>query len=171
MYYINEGKRDILIIPKFKNIKIIQDVRKKYDELFDIIAPHITLAFPFKRDISNEKLKEQLLEIVKNIMPFKIKCKGITLKKDEKANTYYIFLNIIEGKETINKINQKIYQKILNDIDIKKYNYEPHITLGNTNNANEKIEINEEFETIVNSIVVERIGKNEESIIEFEIYL
>ena len=104
-------------------------------------------------------------------MPFKIKCKGITLKKDEKANTYYIFLNIIEGKEIINKINQKIYQKILNDIDIKKYNYEPHITLGNTNNANEKIEINEEFETIVNSIVVERIGKNEESIIEFEIYL
>ena len=84
MYYINEGKRDILIIPKFKNIKIIQDVRRKYDELFDIIAPHITLAFPFKRDISNEKLKEQLLEIVKNIMPFKIKCKGITLKKMKK---------------------------------------------------------------------------------------
>ena len=171
MYYINEGKRDILIIPKFNNIKIIQDIRKKYDELFDIIAPHITLAFPFKRDISNEKLREQLLDIVKNIKPFKIKCKGATLKKDERANTYYIFLNIVEGKEIINQINQKIYQNILNDIDIRKYNYEPHITLGNTNNANEKIEINEEFETIVNSIVVERIGKNEESIIEFEIFL
>ena len=25
MYYINEGKRDILLIPKFNNIKIIQD--------------------------------------------------------------------------------------------------------------------------------------------------
>ena len=171
MNYINEGKRDILIIPKFNNIKTIQDVRKKYDELFDMIAPHITLAFPFKRNISNEKLKEQLLDIVKNIKPFKIKCKGITLKKDEKANTYYIFLNIVEGKEIISKINQKIYQNILSDIDIKKYNYEPHITLGNTNNANEKIEINEEFETIVDSIVVEQIGKNEESIIEFEINL
>ena len=171
MNYINEGKRDILIIPKFNNIKIIQDVRKRYDELFDIIAPHITLAFPFKRDIPNEKLKEQLLDIVKDIKPFKIKCKGITLNKDEKANTYYIFLNIVEGKEIISQINQKIYQNILKDIDIKKYNYEPHITLGNTNNANEIIEINEEFETIVDSIVVERIGKNEESIIEFEVSL
>lgn len=85
MNYINEGKRDILIIPKFNNIKIIQEIRIKYDELFDIIAPHITL--------------------------------------------------------------------------------------GNTDNINEKIELNEEFETIVNSIVVERIGKNEESIIEFEINL
>ena len=36
---------------------------------------------------------------------------------------------------------------------------------------NEKIELNEKFETIVSSIVVERIGKNEESIIEFEINL
>ena len=171
MNYINEGKRDILIIPKFNNITEIQKIRKKYDELFDIIAPHITLAFPFKKEIPNEKLKEKLLNITKNIIPFKIKCKGTTLKKDEKANTYYIFLNILEGKEKIKKIHQEIYKNILNDIDIKKYNYEPHITLGNTNNINEKIELNEEFETIVNSIVVERIGKNEESIIEFEINL
>lgn len=80
-------------------------------------------------------------------------------------------MNIVEGKEIISEINYKIYKNILNDIDIKKYNYEPHITLGNTNNSNEKIELNEEFETIVNSIVVERIGENEESIIEFEINL
>ena len=83
MNYINEGKRDILIIPKFNNINEIQKIRRKYDELFGIIAPHITLAFPFKKEIPNEKLKEQLLNITKNIMPFKIKCKGITLKKDE----------------------------------------------------------------------------------------
>ena len=85
MNYINEGKRDILIIPKFNNIYKIQMIREKYDELFDII--------------------------------------------------------------------------------------EPHITLGTTNNANEKIELNEEFETIVESIVVEQIGKNEESIIKFKINL
>ena len=106
-----------------------------------------------------------------NIKPFKIKCKGLTLRKDNRINTYYIFLNIVEGKEIINKINHKIYENILNDIDIKKYNYEPHITLGNTNNPNEKIELNEEFETIVDSIVVEQIGENEKSIIQFKISL
>ena len=171
MNYINKGKRDILIIPKFSNVNKIQIIREKYDELFDIIAPHITLAFPFKKDISNEQLKQQLIDITANIKPFRIKCKGITLRKDERINTYYIFLNIVEGKEIIKEINYKIYENILNDIDIKKYNYEPHITLGNTNNINESIELDEEFETIVNSVIVETIGENEESIIEFEIDL
>ena len=36
MNYINEGKRDILIIPKFNNIKAIQEVRRKYDEFYCI---------------------------------------------------------------------------------------------------------------------------------------
>lgn len=171
MNYINEGKRDILIIPKFNNIYKIQMIREKYDELFDIIEPHITLAFPFRSNISNEKLRQQLTDIIRDINPFRIKCKGLTLRKDKKINTYYIFLNIVEGKEIINEINHKIYKNILRDVDIKKYNYEPHITLGTTNNANEKIELNEEFETIVESIVVEQIGKNEESIIKFKINL
>ena len=171
MNYINKGKRDILIIPKFSNIHKIQMIREKYDELFDIIEPHITLAFPFKSNISNKKLKQQLTDSIKDINPFKIKCKGVTLRKDNRINTYYIFLNIVEGKEIINEINHKIYENILKDVDIKKYDYEPHITLGTTNNPNEKIELNEEFETIVDSIVVERIGENEESIIEFEINL
>ena len=171
MNYINRGKRDILIIPKFNNIHKIQMIREKYDELFDKIEPHITLAFPFRSNISNEKLKQQLTDIIRDNNPFRIKCKGVTLRKDKRINTYYIFLNIVEGKEIINEINHKIYENILNNVDIKKYNYEPHITLGTTNNSNEEIELNEEFETIVDSITVEQIGENEESIIEFIINL
>jgi len=38
--YINKGKRDILIIPKFNNIDKIQEIRKKYDELYMKIMPH-----------------------------------------------------------------------------------------------------------------------------------
>lgn len=169
MNYINKGKRDIIIIPKFNNIDKIQTVRKKYDELFNVIMPHITIAFPFDKDIPNEQLKKQLENILVNIKPFKIKCKGITLKKDTKVDTYYIFLNLVEGKDEIKKIHDKVYKNILKDIDLKKYNYEPHITLGNTNNSNEKIKLDEEFVTLIDSIIVERIGEHEESIVEFEI--
>ncbi len=171
MNYINKGKRDILIFPKFENVLEIEKIREKYDELYGILPPHITLAFPFKNDISNDDLKEQLLAILKNIKPFKVKCKGISLRKDERINSYYIFLNIIEGKDKIYEIHDRIYKNILKDIDIKKYNYEPHITLGNTDDFNEKIELNEEFETIIDSIIVEKIGKDESSIIEFKIKL
>ena len=83
MNYINEGKRDILIIPKFNNIYKIQMIREKYDELFDIIEPHITLAFHFRSNISNEKLRQQLTDIIRDINPFRIKCKGLKLRKDK----------------------------------------------------------------------------------------
>ena len=53
MNYINKGKRAILIFPKFKNIDKIQEIRKKYDELAEILLAHITLAFPFENVISN----------------------------------------------------------------------------------------------------------------------
>ena len=171
MNYINKGKRDILIFPKFKNINNIQEIRKKYVELFDKIMPHITLAFPFDKDISNEQLKYQLEKITENIEKFKIKCKGITFKRENEINQYYIFLNIIEGKERIEEIHTQIYDNILNDINIKNYNYDPHITLGCVNSTDEKVETEEEFETIIDKIVVERIGEDEESIIEFEIEL
>lgn len=48
MKYINKGKRDILIFPQFTNIEKIENIRKQYDELYKILPPHITLAFPFE---------------------------------------------------------------------------------------------------------------------------
>ena len=54
--HTNKGKRDILIFPKFKNINKIQELRDKYDPLANLIAPHITIAFPFSDNISNEEL-------------------------------------------------------------------------------------------------------------------
>ena len=50
--YINKGKRDILIFPKFKNINKIQELRNKYDPLANLIAPHITIVFLFSDNVS-----------------------------------------------------------------------------------------------------------------------
>ena len=169
MNYINKERRDILIIPNFEYIEEIQEIRKKYDELYKIIPPHITLAFPFEDKISNEDLKIKLKELLKDVKPFKVRCKGVSLEEDKNVETFYIFLNILEGKEIIKDLNKKIYTEILNKPIIE--NYKPHITFGNTNNPNENIELDKEFETVVDRIIVERIGENEESIIEFEIDL
>ena len=104
-----------------------------------------------------------------DVKPFKIKCKGVSIKKDKKVNTFYIFLNIVEGADIIKEINQKIYKDVLNK-DILT-DYVPHITLGNIDNDKTIIKLDDEFETVVDNIVVESIGKNEESIIEFNINL
>ena len=169
MNYINRGKRDILIFPNFDNVEKIQEIRKKFDELYDLIPPHITIAFPFNSEISNEELKRMLEKSLIDVKPFKIKCKGVSIKKDKKVNTFYIFLNILYSADIIKEINQKIYKDVLNK-DILT-DYVPHITLGNIDIDKTIIKLDDEFETVVDNIVVESIGKNEESIIEFNINL
>lgn len=65
----NIGKRDILIFPKFKNMGIIDDIRNRYDRLAYLVAPHLTLAFPFQDSMSDTKtvfLTEKLLTFCSN---------------------------------------------------------------------------------------------------------
>ena len=94
MNYINKGKRDILIFPQFDNIDKIQNIRNRYDELSQILPPHITLVFPFKIDLKNDEIRKKLSDICKSYNRFNIKCKGISFLKDKRINKYYIFLNI-----------------------------------------------------------------------------
>ena len=158
--YSNNGKRDILIFPKFKNIHLIQDIRNKYDPLAMLVAPHITLAFPFSDNMSNEELVNKLSDLLTNFHPFNITFKGLTLSDDN-----YIFLNCTKGYQEIIQLHDEIYKKILPSHFNKSINYIPHITLGQSNNIEEFNSFTYEFETIVNEISIELIGKDEESII------
>ena len=160
MNYINKGKRDVIIIPTFSNVQILETIRKKYDELYGIMPPHITLAFPFDSDISNDDLERKLTEIASDFKPFKIRLKGISFGFDTRVNTYYIFLDFIQGEEIITAIHKRIYSDILHEE--LPFEYKPHITLGCTK---EKIDLSldEEFETTVDQLSVELIGENEES--------
>ena len=161
MNYINKGKRDILIFPNFEDTYKIENIRKQYDQLYGIIPPHITLAFPFDSQMENSKLKKLLTEVLKNIKPFEIEMEGVSLRKDDKIKTNYIFLNLKKGQEKILNIHNLIYEKVLQTK--LNFTYVPHITLGCT--------VNDKFKTIVDRIFVESIGENEESNIEFEIVL
>ena len=158
--YINKGKRDILIFPKFKNINKIQELRIKYDPLANLVVPHITIAFPFSDNISNEELIRKLTNLLENFKPFTIVFKGLSLSKDN-----YIFLNCIQGKREIIQLHDKIYKNILPSHFKDSIKYVPHITLGTANTIQDLISFNYEFKTVVDEISIELIGEHEESII------
>lgn len=40
--------RTIMIFPEFTNIELINQLRVKYDPLFNKVRPHITLVFPLR---------------------------------------------------------------------------------------------------------------------------
>ena len=94
-------KRDILIIPKFKNVNLIQKIRLKYDTLAKLVPPHITLVFPFADNISDNELVSLVKSKVQNLVPFYVNFKGILIYYDTYTQSNYIYLKCIEGSENI----------------------------------------------------------------------
>ena len=167
--------RTILIFPEFDNIEIIEQIRKKYDPLAQLIRPHITIVFPFESQMSNEDLKQILQNRLKNIKPFEIELTGFSKQADQYGN--YLFLNIVKGENEISAIHYLLYENELKEFDLE-IPYTPHLTVGKLPSVQaledafqETKGVNAVFQTKVEKIAVEMIGENEESIIQFVINL
>ncbi|MBQ3408725.1 MAG: 2'-5' RNA ligase family protein [Clostridia bacterium] len=169
MTFNNENKRDILIMVNFPNIDKIKDIQKKYYDIANKIEPHIAVAFPFNSEITDEELYNKLYEVLSKYKPFKIVCHGVSIPVGE---SNYRFLNIVENKDIIKNISDDIYKNIIPEcLEYRnKYNYDPHISLVNKP-LDEEIELDDTFEMIVDSLYVERIGDNDQSIKLYDIKL
>lgn len=164
--------RTIMIFPQFENIRIIDDIRKRYDPLSELIRPHITLVFPFESDLTNEELAEEITNKISTTKPFILRLSGISKCNDQFGN--YIFLNVKKGKKELIYLHDSLYSGILNEHNLG-LKYIPHMTVGKLSTVEEmdmaydvlkRMEI--EFDTVVYKISVEMIGENDESIIIIE---
>ncbi len=164
--------RTIMIFPEFQNQEIIDNIRKKYDPLAELVRPHITLVFPFESSISNEELVRVLNDRLMSIKPFELRLSGISKQEDSFGN--YLFLNVQQGAEELKRINRILYDNEFKEFDVG-LPYVPHMTVGKLatpqlmNEAFAEIEsLGDIFDTVVRKISVEMIGANEESIIVIE---
>ncbi len=166
--------RTIMIFPQFNNENIINAIRKKYDPLYNLVKPHITLVFPFQDKISNIELEKKLEECFIEIPPFKIILQGISRQKDNYGN--YIFLNVKQGERQIIDIHNNLYRNIWKQEQDERYI--PHMTLGKFQSEGEMMEaykdvkdLDSSFETFVDKISVEEIGRRGESFVVIEKHL
>ncbi len=164
--------RTIMIFPEFENIDVINDIRKKYDSLADLVLPHITLVFPFDSELTNEELNLHLKECLSDIQPFKMELEGFSKQINNYGN--YLLLNVVQGIDEIKNIHDKLYKGKLKHFDAG-YDYVPHMTVGRVssmellNKAFDDVSnYNDKFSTVVKKISVEMIGDQEESIIIIE---
>ena len=169
MSFNNTNKRDILIMVNFPNIEKIKNIQKKYYDIADKIEPHIAVAFPFDSKITDEELYNKLSNVLSKYKPFKIVCHGVSTPVGE---SNYRFLNIIENKEIIKNMSDDIYTNIIPEhLEYRnRYNYDPHISLANKP-LDKEIELNDTFEMVVDSLYVERIGDNDESVKLYDLRL
>ncbi|MBS4537642.1 2'-5' RNA ligase family protein [Clostridium sp. D2Q-11] len=162
-------KRSIIIFVDFPNVEIIQEIRKKYDPLYECIRPHITLLFPFESDITSGELKNHMENVLDDIEPF-----NITLRDITGAGDNYLFLNLKKGNDEIIELHDRLYSGILEKYLYKRLTYIPHITVGHLDAEDnyikaleEVVNVKDEFKMIVKEIAVEVIDENENSNIEF----
>ena len=162
--------RDILLFPKFDNMDIIEKIRKDSDELYGIIQPHITIVFPFIDEISDDDLIKNIRNYFASKTKFYVKFSGVSISDDN-----YIFLNCVAGEKDIIKLHDELYDNYFSN-HLSDRKYIPHITIGQTFNSNDKQikqiqNIKDEFECYIDTVIIEKIGVNEESIILDKIIL
>lgn len=164
--------RSILIFPHFENIQIIHQIRSLYDPLSHKIAPHITLVFPFDSPMTDERLAFLLETHLNHIPPFQLTLQGITPHSDTFG--HYLFLNVQKGASSLIKIHQHLYKEELEHFHLDSP-YLPHMTLGKFDSRaqletayNTLKKITTSFTTTIDTISVEVIGPDEQSIIIYE---
>jgi 2'-5' RNA ligase len=169
---VSRNTRTIMIFPEFENINVINNIRKKYDPLADLVLPHITLVFPFDSELTNEELNLYLKECLRDIHQFKVELEGFGKQEDRYGN--YLFLNVAQGMDVIKNIHAILYKDKLKQFDAG-YDYVPHMTVGKVSSMelldkafDDVNKCNDKFITVVKKISVEMIGEHEESIIAIE---
>lgn len=161
-------ERTIMILPKFSNMKIINEIRSEYDPLADKVLPHITLVFPFKSDLGTKEIKKWLDTALKDTRPFELELQGISKQEDRFG--YYIFLDIKKGFDEVKEMHKHLLATTKFD-----YPYNPHMTIGKLKTKDELDmayselkEMDHIFNTMIDSVSVEIISEDDSSIIEIE---
>jgi 2'-5' RNA ligase len=160
-------KRAIHLFPRgISNPDIIQQIRSKYDPISALIEPHITLVFPFESEISTNDLEAHIDAVLPSYEPFLLKFSGYSVSHDN-----YLFLDLIQGKNHVVEIHDKLYTGILFPY-LKPWKYVPHITLGKFYTSQEahlalqSLPKGIYFNCTIDSVFVEAIGKDESSTIQ-----
>ena len=145
------------LFPQFADMDGIEHARARYDPLFGLIPPHITLVFPF--DAETDALiaaMEQARKILQNTAPFRLETKSIERQND------FLWLLCGCGKEEITHLHDELYTHAFAAWYAPEYVYVPHITLGRGKNLPEDLMLHGQS-CMVDSAVLERICDDERS--------
>lgn len=113
----------VVFFPKI-DIKELQTFRKKYDPLWNILNPHITLMFPFD-NFGKEEIINHLQYVASKTKVFQININDFMKSFDD-----YFFLIVTEGKEKIYELHDELYTKAFLPYLRTDIPFIPHMTIG-----------------------------------------
>lgn len=121
-------------------LSIVEEIRKKYDPLFNKIPPHITLVFPFHFEKSNVvEIVNKIEAVIRGIIAFPFEATGVNFQKS------YCALNVTRNSSIFEKINNELYTGVLEQFRLKTITYKPHLTLGRYFSPDQKTSIEQDL--------------------------
>lgn len=133
-----------VIWPDSETQKSVDEIRRKYDPHFDLIAPHITIIFPADTTIAPRNVIGRLAKSVEGFRPFKVRLDRVSsvnlLADDWPAGTSAllayqnarnaVFLLTGEGSREIIELKERLAAAV--SLDTPLVHYPPYLTLGQT---------------------------------------
>lgn len=118
-------QRFIAIFPSFPYFDPILQLRAQFDPLAALVAPHLTLVFPFIGDLTDVDLKKHIETAIEGVPSFPVRLQGITGYGDE-----YLFLNVKRGNDPLVDLHDRLYTGPLQPYLAREHTFVPHLTVG-----------------------------------------
>jgi 2'-5' RNA ligase len=119
--------RAIVIFPHPRDLAEINRLRARFDPLARVIAPHITLVFPYNTDAGRIDLRTHVERAISDVPSFIIRLAGVTGGGDKGQ---YLFLNVEQGSRGVIELHDRLYSGSLAHHLSLEHPYVPHLTLG-----------------------------------------
>ncbi|MCK9171661.1 MAG: 2'-5' RNA ligase family protein [Treponema sp.] len=166
--------RSVLLFPHFHDTVELDQVRSMFDSAYTKIQPHITLVFPFSSFYSAAKVRTEVISAATGIAPFNITLTDVVVKDS------FLFMLPSEGKESVKALFHALYTGLFRPFlpsVLEQEEFIPHMTIGTCSSETAQGRLSAakavlgKYSALIDTVTVEIIGDNSESIIESEIPL
>ena len=167
-------RRAVVWFPKFSNQRVIDEFRGSRDPLGNLIAPHITLVFPFHSRLTLDQLSAHVQKVVRRWAPFPIVMNGAWSAQNE-----FVGLATQVGRDALTEMHDRLYLGPLNEFLRPEFEYEPHMTLARATQSNQfdafsraaTLITRDSFRDVLRKLTVVQVEADSVAVIEREIYL
>jgi len=160
--------RSVLIFPNLSQMTDVNKIRRCYDNLYQHIAPHISLVFPFDNELTDETIIQVVSDVIKK-QQFKLRLPAVS--GDPKNG--YVWLVVDQGSKILTELHDALYaEPILNPYYREDLPYQPHVTVaqGLSQLQAEQLLIELQNETYdltatITEVAIEHILENGDSVV------
>jgi 2'-5' RNA ligase len=154
-------KRVIVAFPRFEapdGVERLSELRSRFDPLASLVAPHLTLVFPFEDGIGDRDLADHVEGAVAGARAFPIVLRGVTAHEGE-----YLFLNVRRGNDELIGLHDVLYTGPLARHLARTHTFVPHLTVGRVPTAalaaalDATAGVTEPFVAVVDAVSVYRV--------------